>query len=113
MFYTFGQNNSGGSFAYDDKAGISEYVIVEAINRDQASAKAQDIGVYFGGVQDGQDCWCCGDRWSDYADEEKTPAIYGRPVAEGGLFNRWRENGPSVYVHYLDGTMKGYPKAAP
>lgn len=110
-FYTYSQNNSGGNFHYDDKAGIGEYVIVEAENPDAASAKAQDIGIYFGGVSDGRDCGCCGDRWSDYLDDgDDVPSLYGKPVSNDEVGNRWRDSGPSVFVHYADGTVKSYPE---
>lgn len=109
-FYSFTQNNSGGSFEYDDKAGIAEYVIVEAVSADHASARAQDIGLYFDGCQDGRDCPCCGDRWYESFNQSyDVPSIYGKPVSDDEVGNRWREDGPSVYVHYLDGRIVGYP----
>ena len=113
-FYTYSQNNSGGSFHYDNAAGIGEYVIIEAVSADAASTKAQDIGIYFDGVSDGRDCGCCGDRWSDYSpDAEDVPSIYGTPVTNEDTGRRWREDGPSVFVHYADGTIKAYPEQTP
>lgn len=44
-FYTFRQNNSGGSFDIDEK--LSEWVIIEAINGNDAISKAENIGIYF------------------------------------------------------------------
>lgn len=70
-FYTFRQNNSGGS--YDGP----HYVIVEAIDRDEAEMIAENDVVYFDGCSSGRDCSCCGDRWSRYSDESDVPAIYG------------------------------------
>lgn len=61
MYYIFDQNNSGGSFDVNDN--VAEYVIIEANNNEEANDKAEDIGIYFNGVNQGLDCDCCGDRW--------------------------------------------------
>jgi hypothetical protein len=81
-FFTFGQNNSGGSFVTNDS--VAEYVIVEADNADAANSIANDIGIYFNGVKDGIDCDCCGDRWYrvDDRDADQEPNIYGKHPAE-------------------------------
>lgn len=110
-FYTYSQNNSGGIFQYDDEAGIGEYVVIEAVNPDAASAKAQDIGIYFDGVREGIDCGCCGDRWHEpCGDPDDVPSLYGKPITNEKCGNRWRKEGPSVFVHYADGTVKAYPE---
>ena len=57
MFYTYRQNNSGGTFVYDESAGISVNVIIEANSREQAKRRAEQIGLYFDGQMD---CDCCG-----------------------------------------------------
>jgi hypothetical protein len=103
-FYTFNQNNSGGSFVYDEEVGIGEYVIIEAINADDANSRAEDIGLYFNGCEDGYDCECCGDRWSMVwgGEGDEVPMIYGQPVEEvekSGYRNQ-------AYVHYIDETFK-------
>lgn len=78
-FYTFSQNNSGGSFS-----GPAHYVIVEADDHDEANQIAQDVaGVYFNGCEDGSDCPCCGDRWypmGSWEEADTVPSIYGDPV---------------------------------
>jgi hypothetical protein len=76
MFYTFSQNNSGGSFKGP------EYVIVEADSASEANYIAQihpDSPVYFNGCSIGDDCKCCGDRWSEVWEHcgTCTPEIYG------------------------------------
>lgn len=63
MFYTFNQNNSGGGFDFDAKRGISRYVIISADSTEDAIKRAEKIGLYFNGVESGDDCECCGDRW--------------------------------------------------
>lgn len=62
-YFEFNQNNSGGSFEVDEKAGIGHSVIIEANNAIHANAIAENIGIYFNGCDSGSDCPCCGDRW--------------------------------------------------
>lgn len=96
MFYTYGQNNSGGSFDHDPMAGIGYNVCVEADSADEANAKAETIGLYFDGRGD---CPCCGDRWYDVTDSdgEDTPQKWGQPLTGG-----W---GIPSYIHYKNGTV--------
>lgn len=74
-FYTYSQNNSGGTFCNPAK-----YVIVEAPSAHVANAIAEDNGLYFNGCQTGQDCPCCGDRWYKAWEDDATdePEIYGK-----------------------------------
>lgn len=62
-FYMFYQNNSGGFFDEDDKAGIGKVVTIEAENEEDANDRAKQIGLYFDGCDKEIDCPCCGDRW--------------------------------------------------
>ena len=105
-FYSFNQNNSGGSFSKSESEGISEWVIIEALNAEKANEKAESIGLYFNGCDDGRDCSCCGDRWHtvDESDGEEVPSIYGEPIekAEKSMFRN------NCFVHYLDGTFKKF-----
>lgn len=98
-FYEFVQNNSGGSF-------YGHYiVIVEAADAENANRIAEGLGVYFDGVSGGQDCSCCGDRWSKQWDDKngtETPMHYGTPIADAVL--TWG----TALVQYLDGTKKIY-----
>lgn len=75
-YYTFSQNNSGGSFRTTDK--IKEYVIIEAPDAEYANFLAERLGLYFNGVSDGRDCGCCGDRWyrANESDGKNKPFIY-------------------------------------
>lgn len=58
------QNNSGGHYL-----GDHDVIFIEAPSREIANRIANsDFGVYFNGTEDGTDCPCCGDRWSDYPD---------------------------------------------
>lgn len=41
-FFTFRQNNSGGYFVRDEKYGVCEYVIIEAIDAESAWSKLKD-----------------------------------------------------------------------
>lgn len=101
MFYTYIQNNSGGSFHINPGRGIDYYVIVEAESPQHADDRAEGIGIYF----DPEyliDCSCCGSRWSPADDwcEHETPTVYG---GEGVDFDSDEVN---TYVHYLDGTVR-------
>jgi hypothetical protein len=113
MFFTYRQNNSGGSFEEDEKSGIGVTVIVEADNADEANARAKDIGLYFDGAGD---CECCGYRWSEAYPEEvgdEVPSIYGEPIdfdsAEGSNISVMGYNYKVMgFVHYKDGQIKTF-----
>lgn len=103
-FYEYAQNNSGGLFFSSEKDGIYAYVIIEALNANDANDRALDIGLYFDGCKNGQDCHCCGDRWymADESSGSDIPSIYGSPV-ENMAKDFFRNN---CAIHYLDGTVK-------
>lgn len=113
-FYEFRQNNSGGSFDYDEQRGISVSVIVEAVNSAEAVDKALEIGLYFNGEGD---CECCGDRWYEpWRDDGKDePSVYDTPVAPGDTFVaenfniKWMKKGRfEGFIHYYDGRVEGF-----
>jgi hypothetical protein len=109
-FYTFNQNNSGGSFEFDKRHGISHYVIVEGDSLADVTAFAERIGLYWDGCENGRDCSCCGDRWSRPWDGEKldeVPSIYGEPIGTAKAF-RWMGDRPEGFVHYKDGTVEPF-----
>ena len=54
MYFTFDQNNSGGS--YERNEDVLEYVIIEAVTALEANCKAEEIGIYFDGCSSGLDC---------------------------------------------------------
>lgn len=113
MFYTFGQNNSGGSFHNDRTLGIGSYVIVEADDFEHANERAREIGLYFDGVDSGDDCECCGDRWYPKWEGDKgtpTPMIYGDEVHGRGISEEMEldwicNDGNPSYIHFLDGRI--------
>ncbi|MFD3361606.1 hypothetical protein ACFWW5_00700 [Streptomyces albidoflavus] len=105
MFFTFDQNNSGGSFDFDAARGISQCVIVEAADAEEANRRAEEIGLYFDGEGD---CACCGDRWSEQWSSDAgddVPSVYGTPVESGTVLLKWMGDNPDVFVHYLDGRV--------
>lgn len=71
MFYQFDQNNSGGSFDVDEN--VCHRLFIEAYSLEEATDKAESLGCYWDGVENGIDCPCCGDRWysGDEVDLEK------------------------------------------
>ena len=105
-FFTYSQNNSGGHFDHDEKAGIGHYVIVEAKDANHANQRAEEIGLYFDGVDKGQDCECCGDRWyQPWSEGSEKPMIYDTDVSNLKYEASYSWGIPS-YIHYADGTFK-------
>jgi hypothetical protein len=107
-FFTYDQNNSGGSFRVDEY--VAHTVIIEAVDAEAADSKARDIGIYFNGCDKGYDCECCGDRWYPaYGEGDESPNIYGEdPEVYGEKFAKTGE--PYCHVYYADGIVKTYRK---
>lgn len=108
-WYTYSQNNSGGSFVIDEYAGIAHFVIVQATDAESANDAARRIGLYFNGCDSGRDCSCCGDRWSPAGgwwndDDEGTefPMIFGAPAHEFWNDGAWTMR-KTIAVHAADG----------
>lgn len=74
-FYEFSQNNSGGIFVTNKT--LCHRLFIEANDAQDATEKAESLGVYFNGVASGRDCPCCGDRWYDHPSELTFPHNYG------------------------------------
>lgn len=108
-FYSFTQNNSGGSFDINEKAGISICVIIEAVDSVHANVRAEQIGLYFDGFGD---CSCCGNRWTKtYMDAgDPVPSEYSEPIVDRDpkYFRDWTKGGIYYFVHYLNGKVEGY-----
>lgn len=104
-FYAFGQNNSGGYF--ETSASLAHIVYIEAENWEHANKRAEDIGIYFNGVDSGQDCRCCGDRWEEMW-ELDTPIHLEKTIEEhaqervGGFLQK------EIRVHYLNGEVNSF-----
>lgn len=124
MFYTYDQNNSGGSFHYDEDDGIANYVIIEADSADEANARAQRVGVYFDPYYR-IDCNCCGTRWDEAYDEGDTfPSIYSKDASiernyrgpddgwdSGKIGRMFVGSGEfTTFIHYADGRVVGHGK---
>lgn len=110
MFYHFSQNNSGGSFHFNEEKGITHHVVIEADNTSDANAIAEGIGIYFDGHGD---CSCCGRRWSsaEEYDGEEFPHVYREKVNDyvnNRYFYPWMEDGKEVCVHYKDGRREWF-----
>ena len=97
-FFTFSQNNSGGTFIVDQD--VDQYVIVQATCADDANSRAKEHGIYFNGCVSGMDCDCCGDRWSEQWDDDygnDMPEIYGDSPELSGS--------PTI-IYYTDGKVR-------
>lgn len=103
-FYTFTQNNSGGSFHRNEN--VSHFVIIEAHSNHEANKRAREIGIYFDGCSEGLDCNCCGDRWSEAwtSDGDLTPLIYDIPPVRYN--DRFCSDGESYCIVYYLGGIK-------
>lgn len=105
-WYTYSQNNSGGSFDHDEERGIGQYVIIEARDTSHADARAEEIGLYFDGCREGRDCSCCGDRWYSAYDGDDRPEIYGKHIVPADdQHPPYMDWGYRSYVHPLDGAF--------
>ena len=91
-FYNYNQNNSGGYFKEDKDRGIGKNVWIEADDVIQANAIAESIGLYWDGVDIGEDCSCCGDRWTKLNENDKGQ---DEPDKEGYYSE-------DAYIHYAD-----------
>jgi len=107
MFYTYNQSNPGGKFVNNDKVG--QYVIIESDSADDANSRAENVGIYFDGCDDGTDCSCCGDRWhkAELSDSKGNPepGIYGQSIEEftNGLDIFFCEKMLTIHTYYKDG----------
>jgi hypothetical protein len=99
-WFHFRQNNSGGSFDVNDEKGIGPHVYIEAIDADHANVRAEALGIYFDGVDQGNDCECCGDRWNSVSDN-KWDSTDELMITDNYAFI-WHD---TVYAHKLDGTI--------
>lgn len=105
-FFDFRQNNSGGTFHFDEKKGITHFVIIEAAHAEDAVSKAEAIGLYFNGHGD---CECCGERWSDDVDAADEPMLYGEPARDyPATGTTWMPKGKEIVVHYADGRKEWF-----
>lgn len=85
MFYEFQQNNSGGVFVVNDV--LCHRLFIEANNADEAIHKAEELGCYWNGVEEGKDCPCCGDRWSRYFVEPVPLEKYAKEGYEVSVYD--------------------------
>jgi hypothetical protein len=107
MFYTFNQNNSGGSFTRSDN--VDHYVSVEGNSIDEVIKRALIIGIYFNGCDSGWDCSCCGDRWYPPYDDDDlvdAPGKYDTPFCDP-VDSVKDPSRHTVVIHYADGRI-GY-----
>lgn len=110
-FYTYNQNNSGGSFT-----GPAHYVIIEAPSPAMADVMAQSEGLYFDGEGD---CSCCGTRWSAqnefWRGDEGTekPEVWGDIDLQKAADDDydWADIKLNILVVYVDGRREEYRKS--
>ena len=104
-FWEFSQNNSGGYFVEDNENGVCETVIIEAQTSDEAWNRLEKVGDKVDGFWNY--CDCCGERWSNWLDEEDGKDVlmhYNTPLkeVEKSMFT------DRAFVHYYDGSIKEF-----
>jgi len=99
-FFTFSQNNSGGSFYRNDM--VREFVVVEAQNAKEANSKFDEISYNYS-----DSCPCCGSRWYEVDEDEGSdkPMGYGEPFTNFYADKKWHR-GYTIVVYYYDGTKR-------
>lgn len=98
--YRFRQNNSGGVFHFTDDLDVVVYV--QASNEREANSRAEDLGIYFDGCRNGQDCDCCGDRWwpVDESDASSTKEEFIEKLSWDAYGMMWSEK--VAILHTVD-----------
>lgn len=116
FWFEYRQNNSGGRFITDDD--VAKYVLIQETDAGPANHKAEQVGIYFDGCNQGWDCDCCGDRWNEVGDPlddfstsdyknnwtrkvHDNVIDYAKAIAAGDTFSHKGEN--SVIVYFADG----------
>ena len=98
-FFTFRQNNSGGSFVVDLERGLGYMVCIEAENAEKACERAREIGIYFDGRGD---CSCCGPRWSEVDDDDALPYPGYQGLTLWAHKSFWVE---PAFIHFAGGEI--------
>jgi hypothetical protein len=106
MWYVYRQNNSGGSFQEP-----ALFVLIEADSASDANTIAQSRALlYFDGVENAEDCECCGDRWYRLPTEQlgytTLREFYTDYLGSHKYYNELAlsDNIPTVKVFSADGT---------
>lgn len=115
MFYELDQNNSGGYFDVDDK--VCHRLFIEADSLTEAIIKAEELGCYWNGVEQGIDCGCCGDRWyrpsevdfeklKEYRVRKRIISFSNIEEYAQYLANTYGWTTPDARIYYKNGTVK-------
>jgi hypothetical protein len=100
-FYKFMQNNTGGSFEVNHSVSVQVYI--QAPNANQANIRAQQIGIYFDGVDRHLDCDCCGDRWYRASEGD----VFDDPDDDKYISMLWVQEGFAyAHIYYADGSAQ-------
>ena len=99
-FYEFNQNNSGGSFVVNEN--VCHRIVIEAYSEKEAIEKAEELGCYWNGCDDGSDCPCCGDRWYASPNEIKLSDIKkdGYPANVYSFYKNPEERWQKIYGEF-------------
>ena len=122
QWYQYRQNNSSGRFHINKDVSVN--VLIQARNPHEADKRAEEIGIYFDGCANGNDCPCCGDRWSnaysvldefahwDWRTDTKHIHDDVKQYAQALADDCWWvvEGQPGVIVYYADGSVERFYK---
>lgn len=104
-FYTYLQEKTNGYFITNEQKGIGKVVIIEETSAERANNKAEQINLYFNGVELGIDSPYYGDRWyrCNEWNGEKEPMVNGLCVND--YRDTFKYDG---YIHYINGTIENF-----
>lgn len=107
-WFEFTQNNSYGRFLVDDK--VCHRLLIEAESFNDAVKKAEELGCYWDGVDEGIDCPCCGDRWNKWDDEpinlDTLQKLYSIEEYAQYLADTYGWTTPDIRIYYNNGSVK-------
>jgi len=110
-FYVYPQNNSGGFHLKNEKDGIGEILLIEAINAKIANSIMERIVRQYN-----EYCPCCGERWEEINSlKQETDLIiddqYGdkyssiEKFCESNYCKKSLFGIPTIYIHYSDSNI--------
>lgn len=99
MFFQFVQNNPCGITIHNDEIGITDVIVIESKNAQEAINKLKEIAEK--GNCWGDYCSCCGDRWNKEIEDKDGEELNEKEFS--CVVNEWFTR---AFIHFMDGTIK-------